>query len=377
MDTVTHAIIGAVTARAAKSTHEKSHDRTLLMVAALSAAFPDIDYLLFWVNPYRFITEWHRGLTHSLILLPAWAVLLSAVAFLVVKKRIPFGELFKYSCLGLFTHLAADLITVYGEELLAPFSHRRYALGLTFDIDPWIGFFALLGLVIGLQGRRNALLALIAIGAYLILMFCFHLSALSVIDARMKKSRVAVDKVYALPQPFIPFHWKLIIDRQSDYESANLSLFEKGTQLIEDLSATKAVTMSFLSLSMRHGNIQTRLEQRKTRFPDNQIKDFRRADQLRWRKLLKYGDTPKEIREALNVWRHDSFAEFRKFSTLPILYRIDSDSGSSCIWYTDLRYVFPLMTPPFRYGMCSRNSSNDWRLYRLRRNTENTRQPIR
>jgi membrane-bound metal-dependent hydrolase YbcI (DUF457 family) len=64
MDTVTHAIIGAVTARACITIkNEKSPHYGLLFVAALAAAFPDIDYLLFWVNPYRFITEWHRGVT--------------------------------------------------------------------------------------------------------------------------------------------------------------------------------------------------------------------------------------------------------------------------------------------------------------------------
>ncbi|MGR8979005.1 MAG: metal-dependent hydrolase [Gammaproteobacteria bacterium] len=377
MDTVTHAIIGAVTARAIKVRHEKSKDHRLLMIAALAAAFPDIDYLLFWVDPYRFITEWHRGATHSLILLPAWAALLSAAASFVLKRRIPFKILFVYCSVGLLTHLAADLITLYGLKIFAPLSHRRYALLLTFDMDPWIGLIALLALLLGLKNRRHAVIGLIAICAYLVLMLFFHRSALTLIDARTKNSRTAIDKVYVLPQPFIPFHWKLIIDRPFGYETADLSLFEKATRLMDELLTKNRLSMTALSLARRQGNNHNPLQTIRNRLPDSDIGNFRAAGQLQWRKISKHGDNRKEIETALEVWRHDSFAEFRRFASLPILYRIDNDSVSMCIWYTDLRYVFPFMMPPFRYGMCRRHSTHDWQLYRLRRNTENSRQSIR
>ncbi|MDD5323234.1 MAG: hypothetical protein PHD43_22005, partial [Methylococcales bacterium] len=105
------------------------------------------------------------------------------------------------------------------------------------------------------------------------------------------------------------------------------------------------------------------------------IDDFHSVNQLQWQKLSKHRDTL-EIDQVLEVWQHDSFSKFRKFSSLPILYRVDTDPGSTCIWYTDIRYVFPLMKPPFRYGMCRQHSNNNWQLYRLRRNTENIRQLI-
>ncbi|MGR9100760.1 MAG: metal-dependent hydrolase, partial [Gammaproteobacteria bacterium] len=140
MDTVTHALVGAMTARACvKSGSDKRLGRTLLLAAAFSAAFPDIDYLLFWVNPYRFIAEWHRGITHSLLMLPVWAALLSAGAFFLANKRIAFGTLFGFCSLGLSAHIATDLITIYGIQLFSPLSDRRFALSLTFDLDPWLG----------------------------------------------------------------------------------------------------------------------------------------------------------------------------------------------------------------------------------------------
>lgn len=376
MDTVTHAIIGAVTARACiKIKNEKSPHHGLLFIAALAAAFPDIDYLWFWVNPYRFITEWHRGITHSLIMLPAWAALLSVAAFLAMKRQMPFRIVLGYCSLGLLTHIVADMITLYGVKFFAPVSDRRFALSLTFDMDPWIGLLALLGLVFGLKNRKNAVFGLIAIGTYIGLMCYFQQNALAVIDDRTKTSQSSIDQVYALPQPFIPFHWKLVIDRQVYYETAELSLFGKATCLMNELLTNINIIMSFFSTDMHNENDHKHLKKTRNHFYDIDIEDFRAVNQLQWEKISKHGDTM-EIDQALEVWQHDSFSKFRKFSSIPILYRVDADSGSTCIWYTDMRYVFPLTKPPFRYGMCRQHSNLYWQLYRLRRNTENIRQLI-
>ena len=370
MDTVTHALIGAVTARACtKVRKNKSRDHSLLLVAALAATFPDIDYLLFWVNPYRFITEWHRGITHSLIMLPAWAIILSTAAFFVMKKQIPFRTVFGYCSLGLLTHTIADLITLYGLKLFTPLNEQRFGLSLAFDLDPWIGLIALLSLVFGINNRRNAVIGLVAIGIYLSLLFYFKQSALAVIDTRTRTSPIPAEKIYALPQPFMPFHWKLVIDHPTYYETAHLSLFGKGTHLMD-----KLLTNSYFRIPVFTGYLQH--ENNQKHFPDIDIVDFRTVNQLEWKTLSKHGATQRETDLTLEVWQHDSFSKYRTFSSIPILYRIDTDPNSTCIWYTDMRYVFPLMKPPFRYGMCRQHSNNEWQLYRLQRNTENVRQLI-
>ena len=378
MDTVTHALIGAVTARACtKVKNEKSRDHGLLFIAALAAAFPDIDYVFFWVNPYRFITEWHRGITHSLIMLPAWAAMISMVAFFVMKKQIPFRTVFGYCSVGLLTHIIADLITLYGLKLFTPLNDQRFALSLVFDFDPWIGLIALMSLIFGLNNRRNAVFGLIAIGTYISLLFYFHQSALAVIDARTRTSQILTDKVYVLPQPFIPFHWKLVIDRQTYYETAHLSLLGKGTNLMDKLLTNIDLRFHVFSTFIQYENKHKHLKKTKNHLRDIDIVDFQTVNQLEWQTISKHGDTLKKIDLALEVWQHDSFSKYRKFSSIPILYRIDTDPNSTCIWYTDLRYVFPLLKPPFRYGMCRQHSNNYWLLYRLRRNTENIKQLIR
>ncbi|AFL73792.1 metal-dependent hydrolase [Thiocystis violascens] len=71
MDTLTHSLSGALMARATARPGQALSQRERLLAGFLAAAFPDIDYLLFWFDPARFL-DWHRAWIHSLVLLPAW-----------------------------------------------------------------------------------------------------------------------------------------------------------------------------------------------------------------------------------------------------------------------------------------------------------------
>lgn len=77
MDTLTHALSGALLARATLggSPHTPAGER--VRVAFLAAAFPDIDYLVSWIDPLIYLNV-HQGLTHSLVLMPVWAAFLTS-----------------------------------------------------------------------------------------------------------------------------------------------------------------------------------------------------------------------------------------------------------------------------------------------------------
>jgi hypothetical protein len=69
MDTLTHALLGALVVRAGLPSTPRNHtvtNSTATLAAGLAAAFPDIDYLSFWIDPLTFLSDWHRGPTHSL-----------------------------------------------------------------------------------------------------------------------------------------------------------------------------------------------------------------------------------------------------------------------------------------------------------------------
>src|SRR5258708_36479574 len=96
MDTITHGIVGALAGKAffagrdesakfgpgAKSIALRSPTAKAAIVACtIGSIFPDVDIFAGPLarNPLA-IMEWHRNITHSLLMLPLWAVLLAALS---------------------------------------------------------------------------------------------------------------------------------------------------------------------------------------------------------------------------------------------------------------------------------------------------------
>ena len=81
MDTLTHALSGALLARATAPRGQSANTLPLgrrMAVGFVAAAFPDIDVVVSYLSPLAYL-HYHRGPTHSLILLPLWAVLTSII----------------------------------------------------------------------------------------------------------------------------------------------------------------------------------------------------------------------------------------------------------------------------------------------------------
>ena len=85
MDTLTHALSGALLARA--TAPDRSDETTLplgrrLVIGFLAAAAPDLDFVITYIGPIEYLLH-HRGATHSLILLPLWAYLLARLCAVI------------------------------------------------------------------------------------------------------------------------------------------------------------------------------------------------------------------------------------------------------------------------------------------------------
>ena len=366
MDTITHGLIGGIAGRVFSPDSTSS---SYLLVAAIAATFPDIDYLLFWVNPYQFITEWHRGFTHSLVLLPVWSLLLSLILYPLFKWRLAFSKILFFTSLGLFTHIATDFVTLYGVQLFSPEDDRRFALGITFDIDPWLGLLALLTLLIGTIHRLFVIVGLLIIGTYLGTLYYGQQTALGIIESRLKLDNSTADHIYALPEPLVPWHWRLVIDRGDYYEISHLSLASDASDKLHNL-LTPTLDKNF---TRSPAQMPDQFSQNKLYRAQGYYRDKR---MLVWRKLFKFGENKHQVRLARQVWKHEELAKFRQFATMAVMYRIDQTSDSECVWFTDLRYVLPVIKPPFRYGMCQYPSDEKWRLYRLKRGSNNDRERI-
>ncbi|HTC40902.1 MAG TPA: metal-dependent hydrolase [Candidatus Acidoferrales bacterium] len=146
MDTITHGIAGALISKAAFAgrdlfpTTEIEKKRVTTWALMIGAMFPDIDVLreVFSSNPLLMIT-WHRSITHSLLLLPIWSVILAAGTQAIARWRKwhapTFLMLTAIYAVGIFSHILLDLLTDYGTMIWSPLESSRPAWDVLFIID--------------------------------------------------------------------------------------------------------------------------------------------------------------------------------------------------------------------------------------------------
>ena len=340
MDTITHALLGAVVVRSAFPARNSSRpfsDRQRLLVGAVAAVFPDIDYVMSWVDPMIYLTLWHRSITHSVLMLPLWALLAGITLSFLLRQRGEWRYLSILAGVALLSHIASDLITVYGTQVFAPLSSWRASVGTTFILDPWFTLIVLAGFVAGYKGASKRLPAtsLVVLLAYVMGQAGIKLHALSIARDHVQREDITAVRIAVLPQPFSPFNWKLIVEAGDFYDIAYVNL--SGGYTVDNLG---------------EGLL-------------DKVRDtYRVPEQMSWQRQNLFGNTGYEEEQVTRLWANSQLDYFRRFAEYPVLYRIDRDHATDCVWFTDLRYVLPYMTPPFRYGLC--REAREWRLERLR-----------
>jgi inner membrane protein len=341
MDTITHALSGALLARATAPAHPRPGApglRERSIVALLAAAFPDIDFVTSFIDPLAFL-NWHRGITHSLVMLPFWALLL-ALLFGAIRRR-PWRGYYAPAALGIGAHIAGDVITSYGTQVLAPLSDVRLAIPTTFIIDPYFSAIIVAGLIASARWRPQiaARAALGVLGAYVGAQGLLYSQALAVGDAYIAERALTGAERHALPQPLSPANWKVVVVDGERYHETYVNL------LAREPRPAPAPDAHFVSRILAR---------------------YRPRDDLVWERMQRYGAAPEQELLARTAWQRHEFAAFRDFAELPVVYRIDEVSFGVCVWFTDLRFGLPGMPPPFRYGMCRAHDGGEWRLDRLR-----------
>ncbi len=317
------------------------NERLRLSAIAAASMVPDLDYAGFLFDPYRFITEWHRGVTHSLVMLPLWAVLLGLFFSILTGRSTLRRELILLSALGLLLHILFDLITVYGTQIAAPWSDYRVALGLTFDADIWIASIAGISLLLSCYRRVFARYGIVLVGLYLGLALTTQLAAIRVGENRYG---APAHRIHAIAHPLSPFHRVVVVETDFGYWQSLLDLSGVGARLMAAAAANR------IGLGA-----------------------YRPQESLHWNWRTKPGTLSVDRETVQDAWRHEDMKRFRRFAVLPVVYRIDRAQFPICVWFTDLRYMIPGITRPFRYGMCRMDPDADWLGYRMKGFTESER----
>lgn len=324
MDPLTHALSGILLARASepRTAARALRGRPRLYVMLLATLTPDADIVLLAFDPLLYLNE-HRGVTHSLLMLPLWAWLLAGLAARIFKPPGGWRACYGVCTLGLIAHLVLDVITSYGTQLLAPFSHWRAMLPISFIIDPWFTLLLFIGVVMGTPRARAVL---VIAGFYVVMEFALYQRALDVVARVATTPAGATPEVQALAQPFSPFNWKLLISDPARHRLAYLNLAARAAPQAAPADAT---------------------------WPQRLLARYRPAQTLVWEDHPRLGAPVSTLARA--VWNDPAFAAYRRFAVYPALLRVDEVRG--CAWFTDLRFGLPELPSPFRYGLCRDSAS--------------------
>jgi len=330
MDTLTHALSGALLARATaprSGTPGAISTRARVAAGLAAATFPDLDVLASVLSPLTYLYQ-HRGVTHSLLLLPLWALLLAWCASRIDPGRPSWKAYYGVMALGLGIHIWGDLITAFGTMIWAPVSDARVAWGTTFIIDLWFSGIILLGLAASARWRdtaRPARIAVIVLAGYVGMQWLWQQQALEVGRAHAISAGLSGARVTALPRPPLPTHWMVLVEQGGRTDYAFVSLARRAPP------AQPAPGAGFF----------TRL-----------AAPYLPAGAAVWVSVPRYGGVADEA-FARAAWASEPFAFFRWFSAHPVLYRRDVRDGADCAWFQDLRFFTPGREAwPFRYGAC-------------------------
>jgi membrane-bound metal-dependent hydrolase YbcI (DUF457 family) len=146
MDTITHGIAGALIGKAVFrgedlfASHPMNRGRILTWSLMLGAIFPDSDVFRDIFSSDRLlIITWHRSITHSLLMLPLWALLLAAITRVFANSRKwqapSFAALTAIYGVGVLSHILLDLVTSFGTMIWSPLEWSRPAWDLVFIVD--------------------------------------------------------------------------------------------------------------------------------------------------------------------------------------------------------------------------------------------------
>ena len=271
-------------------------------------------------------------MTHSLVLLPLWALVYSWLLAKILRAPGGWRELYGVTALALGAHIVGDVITSFGTIVLAPLSDWRAAIGTTFIIDLWFSGIILAGLIASLLFRRSRLPAMVAsmvLAGYVGLQYLQREKALEFGREYAAKTGVQDARVTAHPRPVSPFNWTVFVSDEDAHRFAHINLirnepkrYQAGDGFFARLDAPYLPT-----------------------------------DKAVWVVRRRYGEVDTAF--TAEAWRSEALAVYRWFADLPAF----DGKDANCAWFIDLRFDTPGRGgSPFRYGACRDAPGRPWRL---------------
>ncbi|TBL76268.1 metal-dependent hydrolase [Paenibacillus thalictri] len=135
MDTVTHTLFGLTLYGALNKTGlSPALKKSLFLTAVIGSNIPDIDVVAGFTETGKIMQQmWHRGITHSVFMVPVWALLLSLVCFALWKRKD--RRIFWLGVTSVLIHDTSDMLNTWGTGFFEPISHYRVSFGALPIVD--------------------------------------------------------------------------------------------------------------------------------------------------------------------------------------------------------------------------------------------------
>ena len=227
MDSVTQIVLGASVAGICAP---PEHRRKALAVGAALGTLPDLDVLIRYDDPVSNFT-YHRGFSHSLVVLFPFSLLLWAILrrWWTPVRDAPQQWLWSI-VLALVTHPLLDCHTVYGTQLLWPLTTPPIMWSTLFIIDPAYTLPLLLGVTIAVfRPNVNAAKTALASGlviSTLYLGWSWIAKVLVERDTRAALAQLNLPRAthFSVPTPFNTLLWRVVVMTDHGYLEGYRSL---------------------------------------------------------------------------------------------------------------------------------------------------------
>jgi inner membrane protein len=221
--------------------------RTAVWKAALwggiAGTLPDLDALIDFGDAVSNMTH-HRAESHGLFFVTLAAPLLAWVANRVHGGDGLFGRWCVALWLALFTHPLLDALTIYGTQLLQPFSEHPYAVGSMFIIDPLYTLPLLIGLGVALARRQHAGLRANTVGLavsslYLTWSVLAQAHVEQIVRAQLAQQGQSGAAFFVTPTPFNTVAWRIVVMRDDGHAEGFYSFFDADRHIEFDAFASQ------------------------------------------------------------------------------------------------------------------------------------------
>jgi len=213
--------------------------RTAVWKAALWGAvggtLPDLDAFIDHGNAVLNMTL-HRAESHALFYLTLAAPLLAWVVSRIHREAALFKRWWLALWLVLITHPLLDAMTVYGTQLLLPFTAYPWGVGSVFIIDPLYTVPLIVGVVAALwlkstRGLSWNAAGLVLSSLYLVWSVVAQQQATQVARSSLQQQGLAVDALLVTPAPFNTLLWRLVAMTPTQYLEGHYSLLDESPRI--------------------------------------------------------------------------------------------------------------------------------------------------